>query len=112
MYRRASGAVADLSKEAMQELERRYFTSHPDVEPRVYWRLRDDALNLTLRFLTHDRGSRNLKDRITRDILAEFRKAGIEISGPSMEITRLPPLLLQSGSLSERAIGRQPVPNL
>ena len=88
--------ISELSEEARQEMERRYFVSLGELEPKVYYRLTDNWLELTVRFITKDRGGRDLKDGITRDILRAFDEAGIGIASATFEIVGLPPLRLQS----------------
>jgi small-conductance mechanosensitive channel len=73
-------------------LQRRYFLNEPKVEPRVYWRMTDNGVELKLRFLAPDRGVRDIKDRMTREILERFRAEGIQIASTSLDIVGLPPL--------------------
>ena len=47
-----------------------------DLDPRVYWRLTDNWLELTVRFVTRERGVRAVKDAMSREILAGFEGAG------------------------------------
>jgi hypothetical protein len=84
-----------------KELQRRYFLKEPRFEPRVYWRMTDNWLELTVRFIAQDHGVRELKDAITRDILAAFDQAGIGIASASFEVVGVPPLKLsRSGDRS------------
>lgn len=87
--------ISDLGEEARQEMERRYFVSLGDLEPKVYYRLTDNWLELTVRFIAEDRGVRDLKDVMSRDILQAFDEAGIGIASATFEIVGLPPLRLQ-----------------
>ena len=90
--RRHTLEISALSAEARQEMERRYFVSLGEMEPRVYVRLTDNWLELTVRFIAEDRGVRDLKDAISRDILQAFDEAGIGIASATFEIVGLPPL--------------------
>lgn len=47
--RRHTVQVSEMSAEALQELRRRYFLDSADLEPRVYWRLTDNWLELSVR---------------------------------------------------------------
>jgi small-conductance mechanosensitive channel len=80
----------DLSAEALQEMQRRYSMEHPGIEPRVYWRITDNWLELTVRFVVREHGVRDVKDKISRDILRKFDEAGIGIASATFEIVGLP----------------------
>lgn len=58
----------------------------------MYYRLTDKWLELTVRFVAPDRGIRDVKDAISRDLLQELDAAGIGIASATFEITGLPPL--------------------
>jgi hypothetical protein len=45
-----------MGKEEAEELQRRYFLRAPTFEPCVYWRMTDNWLELSLRFLAPDHG--------------------------------------------------------
>ncbi len=68
----------------------------PEVEARVYYRLTDNWIELTLRFATRVHGVRPLKDAMFRDILAEFQKAGLGIASSTYDIVGLPPIRITS----------------
>ncbi|HYE33818.1 hypothetical protein [Methylocaldum sp.] len=65
------------------------------IGPRVYFRLTDNWLELTVRFIVRDRGIREAKDALSRDILREFEQAGIELASATFEIVGLPPLRIE-----------------
>ena len=90
--RRHTVRTTELSAEALRELRRRYFVDSADLEPRVYWRLTDNWLELSLRFVTRERGVREIKDAMTREILAELDAAGIPIASATVELTGVPPV--------------------
>jgi small-conductance mechanosensitive channel len=81
----------------MDELTRLYGLKDLDIDPRVYWRITDNWLELAIRFLTHDHGTRAVKDRMSRDILAALDEAGIGIASATYEITAVAPLTLRTG---------------
>src|SRR5581483_671395 len=64
--------VAELSEDALNELGRRYLLKREDLEPRVYWRLTDNWVELAVRFITEDHGIRHVKDAMSRQILEEL----------------------------------------
>jgi small-conductance mechanosensitive channel len=82
--------VSEMSAEALQELRRRYFLDSADLEPRVYWRLTDNWLELSVRFVTRERGVRGVKDAISREVLAGLEAAGIQVASATFEVTGLP----------------------
>ena len=51
-----------------------------EMNPRVFLRMTDDWLELTMRFIAPGHGIRELKDALTRDILAALDAAGIGIA--------------------------------
>jgi hypothetical protein len=61
-------------------------------QPRVYWRLTSDWLELTLRYLAPEHGTREIKDRINRTVLGEFDTANIELANTTVEIASVPTL--------------------
>lgn len=77
-----------------KELQRRYFMQEPKFDPRVYWRMTDNWLELTVRFIAQDHGVRELKDAMTHDILNAFDEAGIGIASATFEVVGVPPLKL------------------
>ena len=66
-----------------------------DIAPQVYFRLTDNWLELTVRFLVPDHGIREIKDAMSRDILAALDEAGIGIASSTFEITGLPKLRVE-----------------
>ncbi len=93
--KRHSCQIAELSEEALAEMERRYFMRRADVAPKVFWRLTDNWLEMTVRFVTQDHAIREVKDKMSRDILAGLDGVGIQIASSTMGIVSLPPLKLQ-----------------
>ncbi len=87
--------TAALTDAERAEMERLFAVSADDLEPRVYYRLTDNWLELTVRFFTRERGVRALKDAMSRDILRAFDQAGIGIASATMAIVELPPLRVQ-----------------
>ena len=91
--RRHTQRIQELSAEALDALLRRYWLKEPtDLEPRVFWRLTDNWIEMSLRFIAEETGVRGLKDRMSRDILDAFDKAGIQVASATFEIIGLPPL--------------------
>ena len=88
-----------VSKEALEEMKRRYFMESGELKPRVYYRLTDNWLELTVRFVVGEHGIREVKDAISRDLLAGLDQAGIGIASGTYDIVGLPPIRIQGLSL-------------
>jgi small-conductance mechanosensitive channel len=71
---------------------RKQHLDEPELEPHTYWRLTDNWLEITVRFVTPDRGIRRIKDRMSRDIWAAFSAAEIDVASATFEVVGLPPL--------------------
>jgi small-conductance mechanosensitive channel len=79
-------------REALLEMQRRYLLKPEEIGPRVYYRLTDNWLELTVRFIVEDWGIRTVKDAMSRDILRDFKEAGMEIASKTIDVVGLPPL--------------------
>lgn len=77
------------------ELKRRYQMRIGDIEPKVYWRLTDNWLEIAVRFLSPDHGTREIKDAMSREILPRLDAAGIAIASATYEITSVPAITLK-----------------
>ena len=77
-------------------LERRYFLDVDDLTPRVFYRLTDNWLELTVRFIVRDHGIRSVKDAIARAVLERFDEASIEVASATYAITGVPTLRVQN----------------
>lgn len=93
--RRYTIPLVRMNEAEKKELQRRYFMQNPEFEPRVYWRMTDNWLELTVRFIAQDHGVRELKDAMTRDILVAYEQAGIGIASATFEVVGVPPLSLR-----------------
>ena len=80
------------SEPVRHALEKRYFISLDDLTPRVFYRLTDNWLELTVRFVVREHGIREVKDTIARAVIRNFDEAGIEIASATYEIVGVPPL--------------------
>jgi small-conductance mechanosensitive channel len=76
-------------------MQRRYFLKPTEIGPRVYVRLTDNWLELTVRFIVRDCGIREVKDALSRDILQGLEQNGIELASATFEIVGLPPLRIE-----------------
>lgn len=87
--------IATLSSEATQRLNEKYGVMAKDFEPKVYWRLTDNWLELTVRFIVADHGIRDVKDAMSRDVLTALDEAHIGLASSTFEIVGLPPVTLR-----------------
>lgn len=85
----------ELGQEALEEMQRRYVVKAAEMKPKVYYRMTDNWLELTVRFIAKDHGIRDLKDGMSRDILKALDDAGIAIASATFEIVGLPPLRIE-----------------
>ena len=93
--RRHAVNQSELDPHHLRELERRYGIEVGDVAPRCYWRLTDNWLELAVRFLSPDHGTREIKDAMSREILSRLDSEGIGIASATYEITGLPVLTIE-----------------
>ncbi len=87
--------ITELAQCDVETLQRRFHVQDMDVQPRVYWRLTSNWVELTVRFLCKDHDVRALKDRMSREIIDNLDKAGIGIGSGTYEIVGLPPIRVQ-----------------
>jgi small-conductance mechanosensitive channel len=87
--------VSEVSEETLKMMEREYYVSARDMIPRVYYRLTDNWVELSLRFLAREHGSRDMKDSMSREILDRFEAENIEIASSGIDIGDVPPLRLK-----------------
>ena len=71
-----------------------------DIDPRVYWRITDNWLELTVRFLAPDHGVRPIKDAMSREVMAELDKAKIGIASGTYAIVEVPPIKIEPAAPS------------
>jgi small-conductance mechanosensitive channel len=92
---RCTVKLQELNDDVAKELQRRYFMQQPDLTPRVYYRLTDNWLELTVRFVARSHAVRELKDRMSREILAALQEANIGIASATSEIVGMPTLRVE-----------------
>jgi small-conductance mechanosensitive channel len=61
-----------------------------ELGPSVYYRLTDNWLELTVRFIVPERGVRGIKDAMSRDILAGLDEAKIGLASATYDIVGFP----------------------
>jgi small-conductance mechanosensitive channel len=95
---RQTQEIANLAEPELEKLKKDFFVERADLKPRVYLRITDNWVELAVRFLCGTHDVRSLKDRISREILEEFEKAGIGIASGTYEIVGLPPIRVEGMS--------------
>lgn len=94
--RRRTADLTAMGEAESRELQRRYFMAEPNFAPRVYWRMTDNWVELSVRFVANAHDVRELKDAMTREILEAYDHANIQIASATFEIVGLPPLQMAS----------------
>ncbi|GAB2909664.1 hypothetical protein GCM10027047_04810 [Rhodococcus aerolatus] len=90
---RAHAVVDDPAAEAaLARMRQQYAMADASLDPAVYVRITDDWLELSLRFLVEHRGVREVKDAMSRDILAGLEADGIEVASATYDVVGLPPV--------------------
>lgn len=84
--------IKALEQAAIEELQRRYFLGAERPGPRVYWKITDNWLEMTVRFVVRDHGVREVKDAMSREILQGLKAAGIGIASGTYDVVGLPPV--------------------
>lgn len=76
----------EIGEESLETMKREFRVSKNDLIPRVYYRLNDFWVELSVRFLSKERGSRGIKDKMSREILDAFEAENIEFAFPTYEV--------------------------
>jgi small-conductance mechanosensitive channel len=76
----------EIDEVTLEKMEREFYVSRADLKPRVYYRLTDNWIEMNARFLTKEHGSRDRKDKMSREILDAFEADNIEIATASFEV--------------------------
>jgi small-conductance mechanosensitive channel len=82
----AMSESAQAAEAARERLQRKYGVVLERHDPRVFWHLTDNWIEMTVRFVAPDHATREIKDRVSRELLRGFEAAGIEVAGESLEI--------------------------
>jgi len=90
--------LKEISGESLESLKQHFFISPSSLEPHSYVRLTENWIELSLRFLTREHGSREIKDKISRDVLREFENSGISVATPALTIVGIPPIEAADGT--------------
>ncbi|MGL4620831.1 MAG: mechanosensitive ion channel family protein, partial [Chroococcidiopsis sp.] len=97
--------INQMSQESLRVMRERYFLHSHDLTPKVYYRITNNWLEMTVRFVVKEHGIRDLKDAVSRDILKAFDAAGIRIATTTYNIVGFPPLQMENslGNIKENS---------
>jgi small-conductance mechanosensitive channel len=87
--------IQKLGTDDRAELMRRHSMRSTDMAPKVYWRMTDNWLDMSVRFIALDHGIRDLKDAISRDILAAFDRERIGLASATFQLVGVPPVRVE-----------------
>lgn len=90
--------INEMSQKSLKIMRERYFLHSHDLTPKVYYRITNNWLELTVRFVVRERAIRDLKDAVSRDLLEAFDKAGIGIATTRYNVVSFPPLQIENGN--------------
>ena len=93
--RRHAVNPGDVAADAKQQLQQRFGVEPIDLEPRVFYRITDNWLELSVRFIVEDHRIRAAKDAMSRQIIAALDEAGIGIASATYDIVGFPPIELR-----------------
>lgn len=105
---RHTDALTSKAEHALAELRDRFFLPEEvSLTPSVYYRLTDNWLELTVRFVVPEHGVRAIKDAMSREILAALDAAGIGVASATYDIVGLPPLRVEMAPAPPTPAARQ-----
>ena len=85
-----------LEGKVKDDLQHRFDVQPIDLIPKVFYRITDNWLELTVRFIVHTHLIRGVKDSMSRTIIGEMDKAGIGIASATYDIVGFPPIEMRS----------------
>lgn len=85
-----------IGDDEVKRLEGQFGIGVGDIDPQIFWRITDNWLEVTVRFLAPDHGIRQIKDRMSRDILATLDQAGIGVASGTYAIVEFPPVKIEA----------------
>ena len=96
-----------MAADAKVELQRRFSIEQIDLEPKVFFRITDNWLELTVRFIVGTHRIRGAKDAMSRFIVDELDTANIGIASATYDIVGFPPIEVRR---SRRELDAAPAP--
>jgi small-conductance mechanosensitive channel len=98
--------VRRLSQPDRERMKREFFVDFAECSPHVYYRLTDNWLELTVRFIVEPRDARERLDRISRELVERLERDGIHVASTTHEIVGLPPIRIEE-NLSYRGMPKR-----
>ena len=89
--------------DAKARLQGRFGVEPVDLEPRVFYRITDNWLELTVRFVLHTHQIRAAKDAMSRQIITAMDAAGIGVASSTYDIVGLPPIEVRRTAVAASA---------
>ncbi len=86
-----------LAADKKAELKAKFGVEPIELDPRVYYRITDNWLELTVRFVIGTHRIRGAKDAMSRHIVVELDKAGIGIASATYDIVGFPAIEVRRG---------------
>ena len=90
-----AGNAEEIAAGAKADLEARFGVDPLDLDPKVFFRITDNWLELTVRFIVTTHQIRATKDAMSRKIITALDAAGIGIASATYDIVGLPPIRVQ-----------------
>ncbi len=82
------------------ELQERFGVEPIELNPRVYYRITDNWLELSVRFVIGTHRVRGAKDAMSRYIVVELEKAGIGIASATDDIVGFPAIEIKQSEIA------------
>jgi small-conductance mechanosensitive channel len=87
-----------IGDEEVSRLKENFGIEVGSIDPQSFWRITDNWLEVTVRFLAPDHGIRRIKDQMSREILAQLDEAKIGIASGTYAIVEVPPIKIETGA--------------
>lgn len=100
--------IAQMTAQARHHLKHVYDLDAPSVQPRVFYEMTANWVDLALRFIVPDRGIREIKDAMYRDILQHFKEAGISVASGTYDVVGFPPIRIESSVVQPPEAPKKP----
>ena len=95
---RYAGRAEEIAATAKDDLQARFGVDPIDLDPKVFYRITDNWLELTVRFIVTTHGIRGIKDAMSRQILVGLDAAGIGVASATYDIVGFPALEIKDRS--------------
>jgi small-conductance mechanosensitive channel len=98
--RKHTDTIAAEAHPALEKLQKNHFIlGEIETNPRVYYTLTDNWIEMAVRFISREPGVRKLKDAMSRDILDAFEKNKITIASTNSEVSITSPVRVEGASV-------------